>query len=99
MPGAKLEVDEARQIPWMQCVPHLKSVTAEAKILQGAPRSVRMQPVGKDSLLRGAELAGSRQNTAAIDPHRQAEMPRRIPARGAPMPASTRHTTRSEPRC
>lgn len=55
----------------MQSVPHLFAGTVESDVAQRAMSQVGVDPIGKDSLVRCAELPRSSQDTASIDPDRQ----------------------------
>ncbi len=61
------------QIARMKRVAHLMARSVEADISQRPPAQVRVHPIGKNALVRRAELPGARQHAAAIDPHREIE--------------------------
>src|SRR5580698_9780429 len=53
----------------MQRVSDLKSMAAEAKVLQGAFSGVRMQPIGEDALFGGAKLSCSCHYSTTVNPN------------------------------
>ena len=58
------------EIARMQAVAHLMTLSAEADVFQGPSFLPRMNPIGKNSLIGAAELAGTGEHAAAIDEDR-----------------------------
>ena len=66
-------IEQWQQITRMQAVADLMTLTAEAEIFQRAAAQPRVDPIGKDALVRPAELAGAGEDAAAVDEHREIE--------------------------
>ena len=64
----------------MKCVSNLVALPAESDVAQRPPAQMRVEPVGEDPLLGRAELSGSGQHAATVDPDRKTKASSRIPA-------------------
>ncbi len=70
---AQLNIDQPGEIARMQSVPNLESMSTEAKVFQRSSGCVRIQPIGKDSLLGGSELSRACKHSTTVDPDRKLE--------------------------
>src|SRR5215469_5184205 len=66
-----LRDNERCEVVGMKSIPHLPSATIEPDISERFSTCMSMHPVGKDSLLSGAELTRSGQHAATVHPYRK----------------------------
>ena len=71
--GRKLRGEQRREVLRVEAVAHLVAGAAESDVLEGPPAQVAVDPVAEDALVRPAELAGAREDAAAVDEDRQVE--------------------------
>ena len=71
--GSSLLRDEPREIVGMKRVARLVALAVEADVGERPFLFPRVQPIGKNALVRASELARSREHAAAVDPDRKAE--------------------------
>ena len=72
-PGRILHLltDQRQQVARLQAIADLMPFPAETDVLEWPTVIVRVDPIGKNSLINFAELAGAREHAAAIDEDRQ----------------------------
>lgn len=71
--GLDLEDQEAGEILGVEDVADLEAVAAEAEVAKGSALAPGVDPVGDDALIGAAELAGSGEDAAAVDPDVEAK--------------------------
>src|SRR4029450_588961 len=62
-----------RHVSGMQAVAYLMSASVKTDVSQGLPSQIRVNPEGKNSLVRSPELTGACKHSTTIDPDRQAK--------------------------
>jgi len=71
--GGHLRIEQGGQVARVQGVPNLFALPAETDVAQWLPAQMGVDPVREDALVGRAELAGAGQDSAAVDPNREAE--------------------------
>src|SRR5579862_9791753 len=70
---AHLGIEQRGEVAGMESVADLFAGTVETDVAKRATTEVGVDPIGENSLVGRAELAGAGENAAAVDPDGEAE--------------------------